>query len=370
MYNEEIKKLLENFDDVQKSLIDDLDAEGLSPDDIEFDQMVNERSLSEKEKEEIYQYYKDKASLITKLYFDDLDEMERFAIEDLLADNLYPGDVEFDQLLNERTVNKDKIYKYFDYKKDEFLLNYNRNEKNFIDQIIKDGISIDDEEFDKRVKDSKYDKDKIIKYINNINWINNTNDYIKNISNKKTEEVKEDIINEIKIPDGPVNDEVQIDDKKREIFNEIQENLKKKEQDDNKDINDENKEVIDEINKEIDNIENRKKEKSEEDKIDDLYNGLSYYQRLELYAKEKEIRPSNLDSYDDELKQTNKKDNEIKDLKKKKTLLEILKDKFKSKPNDLGDEDINKLGFIDVFTISIVVIIICTLLTMIIGLFK
>ena len=54
MYNEEIKKLLENFDDVQKSLIDDLDAEGLSPDDIEFDQMVNERSLSEKEKEEIY----------------------------------------------------------------------------------------------------------------------------------------------------------------------------------------------------------------------------------------------------------------------------------------------------------------------------
>lgn len=366
MYSKEIKKLLENFDDVQKYLIEDLDQEGLTPDDIEFEQMINEKALSKKQKDEIYQYYKDKASLITKLYFDELDETDRFAIEDLIADNLYPGDVEFDQLLNQRTVNKDKIYKYFDYKKNEFLLNYNRNEKDFIDQLIKDGITIDDEEFNKRIKETRYDKDKIIKYINNMNWINNTNDYIQNINNKKKEDQKKEITKEeINIEDSPVNDEVEIDDKKREIFNEIQENLKKKNNSNNTSNNIINNEMP--TNKPVNNNI-------------DPYEGLDYYERLSLYAKEKEKNPSNLDSYDDELVTLKRKEKEInnhiennkkiKNLKKKKKWLYALKEKFSSKNNDLGDEDINKLGFIDIISMSILVILTCILILSIINLFK
>ena len=363
MYNEEINKLLSKLNDVQKYFIEDVASEGLNTDDIEFEQMLNERALSNNEKQEIYQFYSDKASLITRLHFESLDEMDKNAIEDLLADNLYPGDPEFNQLLNERSVNKDKIYKYFDYKKDEFLLNYSRDEKDFINKLIKDGITIDNEEFDKKIKETNYDKDKIIRYINNINWINNTNNYIDNVNKEKEIKKEEEKDNKNKINDEIVNDDVEIDDKKRELFNEIQENLKKKEDNKNKDIS-----------------------KNETfDKYNDPYEGMDYYERLSAYAKEKEKHPSNLDSYDDELTTIKRKEKEIQEnlenkkkinnLKLKRNWLYSLKQKLASINNNLGDEEIEKvdskkMGFIDLFTISIVVIILGVLFTSIIKLFS
>ena len=349
MYNEKLNALLEKLDDIQKALIDDLDAEGLEPDDIEFEKMMNERALSDKEKEDVYQFYIDRAALKTKCYFDELDDIDKAAIDDLLADNLYPGDVEFEQLLNERAVNKKNIYKYFDNKKKEFLLNYSKKEKGFIDKLIKDRININDDEFNKRIKDNNYDKDKIIRYINNINWINDKKDYIKEISNNAKKESQK-VIKETKSEEEPINDEVEITDKKREIFNEIQNNIKKKD------------EVL------YDKKDNNKVLKSNKTKLYDPYNGLDYYQRLSLYAKEKEMHPSNIDKYDDELIGIKRKEHELKKLKKKKSILVALKNSFKT--NDLGDEGIKKLGFIDVFTISMVVIILCALFVAIINLFK
>ena len=346
MYNEKLKVLLEELDDIQKSLIDDLDAEGLEPDNIEFEKMVNERALSDKEKDEIYQFYTDRASLKTKCYYDELDDIDKAAIDDLLADNLYPGDVEFEQLLNERVVNKKNIYKYFDNKKKEFLLNYSKKEKDFINKLIKDGININDDEFNKRIKDNNYDKDKIIRYINNINWLNDNKDYIKEVNiNEKKEDIKE-----TKVVEAPINDKVEITDKKKAIFDEIQNNLKTK-------------------NESIENKPNTNKIiKSSRPKPINSYEGLDYYQRLSLYAKEKEMHPSNIDKYDDELIGIKRKEKELKKLKKRKSILVALKNSFKN--NDLGDEDIKRLGFIDVFTISMVVIILCALFVMIINLFK
>ena len=334
MYNEKLKVLLEELDDIH--------AEGLEPDNIEFEKMVNERALSDKEKDEIYQFYTDRASLKTKCYYDELDDIDKAAIDDLLADNLYPGDVEFEQLLNERVVNKKNIYKYFDNKKKEFLLNYSKKEKDFINKLIKDGININDDEFNKRIKDNNYDKDKIIRYINNINWLNDNKDYIKEVNiNEKKEDIKE-----TKVVEAPINDKVEITDKKKAIFDEIQNNLKTK-------------------NESIENKPNTNKIiKSSRPKPINSYEGLDYYQRLSLYAKEKEMHPSNIDKYDDELIGIKRKEKELKKLKKRKSILVALKNSFKN--NDLGDEDIKRLGFIDVFTISMVVIILCALFVMII----
>ena len=378
MYNEELKKLFDKLNDSQKAVVEEMDQEGITIQDEEFTQMArnivslnvaandlpiynelnsdfdvdysyithvpatdidierNKKKIEEENKQKIkknedaiIEYYIGKAALKTKFHFDKLSDIEKSFIEDATAEGLYPGDPEFDQMLNERIVNRDKIYKYYDYKKDEFLLNYSRSELNFIDQMIKDGIKVGDPEFDERINKSTYDKDKIIKYYNNINWINNTDKYFVTKANEEKRKKEEE--------------------KKKE------EDLKNNEQ------SEENNKVN---NKPIPT------------KTFDPYEGKSYYERLELYAKEKEKNPSRLDSYDDELQQMKKMENakKMEIIKVKKNWLIELKNKLqKNKQKDvLSDEnDVSKkLGFIDILAISIVTIIICIILILILTLFK
>lgn len=337
MFNEEVKKLLDNLNDSQITFIEDADAEGLEINDIEFEQMLNERALSGDEKEGIIQFYKDKAKLKTACYLKELHEIERTTIEDLLSEGLYPGDIEFEQMLNERTVNKENIYKYFDKKKEEFLINYSKDEKNFIEKMIKDGIKIGDKEFDERINNTKYSRDKIVEYYNNIKWINKNNDIIKeiDINKKKKEEEK----------------------KRIEVKNKKEDKIKD-----------------DDFDEEIDEIDEIKtKPINKEIKVRDPYEGLDYYERLSLYAKEKEARSSRMDSYDDELRQMKKmnefeeRQKEINKLKKQKNWLYRLKDLFKNE--DLDDKDIKKLGFINIIFVSIITIILCIIFTFVFKIF-
>ena len=156
MYNDELKKLFDKLNDSQKAVVEEMDQEGITIQDEEFNQMArnivslnvaandlpiynelnsdfdvdysyitqvpatdidierNKKKIEEENKQKIkknedaiIEYYIGKAALKTKFHFDKLSDIEKSFIEDATAEGLYPGDPEFDQMLNERIVNRD-----------------------------------------------------------------------------------------------------------------------------------------------------------------------------------------------------------------------------------------------------------------------
>ena len=110
LYNKRAYMKLGEF---EKMFVDDAKAECLNPFDPEFNQMLNERTVN---KEAIYNYYfETEGNNIKKSFekiYSDLGEYERMFVEDALAENLNVEDNEFRQMLNERTVNKEQVISF------------------------------------------------------------------------------------------------------------------------------------------------------------------------------------------------------------------------------------------------------------------
>ena len=118
-----IKMAFDVLDDYEKMFVEDAKAETIEPGDNEFDMMLGERTVN---KGRILNYYRDIAEAQKKQakiketsnkYFGnkeeapkiELDEHEKMFVEDAKAETLEPGDNEFDQMANERTIDKDKV---------------------------------------------------------------------------------------------------------------------------------------------------------------------------------------------------------------------------------------------------------------------
>lgn len=107
----EAKAILYNeLGDYEKAFVDDAGAEWLEPGDNEFNQMLNERAVN---KNEIFNYYKKVNELKSKMNFDLLDEYEKMFVDDAKAEGLIPGDNEFNMMMGERTVNKERVLNYY-----------------------------------------------------------------------------------------------------------------------------------------------------------------------------------------------------------------------------------------------------------------
>ena len=107
----EAKAILYNeLGDFEKAFVDDAGAEWLEPGDNEFNQMLNERAVN---KNEIFNYYKKVNELKSKMNFDLLDEYEKMFVDDAKAEGLIPGDNEFNMMMGERTVNKERVLNYY-----------------------------------------------------------------------------------------------------------------------------------------------------------------------------------------------------------------------------------------------------------------
>ena len=109
IYTEEKNKLYNDLGEYERAFVDDAKAEGLEVGDNEFNQMINERVV---DKQSIYLYYVLVEELKIKKAYADLDETEKMFVEDAKAEGLDPSDNEFNQMLSERTVNKQAILEY------------------------------------------------------------------------------------------------------------------------------------------------------------------------------------------------------------------------------------------------------------------
>ena len=109
------------LDEYEQMAVDDAKAEGLEPGDNEFNMLISERTVN---KENILNYYKkianankmqskissyNSSSLSNKDDSVKLDEYEQMAAEDAVAETIKPGDNEFEQMVNERTVDRSKV---------------------------------------------------------------------------------------------------------------------------------------------------------------------------------------------------------------------------------------------------------------------
>ena len=148
-YNEEKMRLYNELDDYEKAFIDDSKAEGLEPGDPEFEQMLNERAISI---DKIILYFDSLYDIDQKKAFEELDDYGKMFIEDANSEWIEPGDPEFDQMINERTVNKQSILDYYKTiasvkskksKIDQFYKKYdNNNMFTTIDDDISSGRSM------------------------------------------------------------------------------------------------------------------------------------------------------------------------------------------------------------------------------------
>ena len=116
-FNKAKTQLLSKLGDYEIAFIDDAAAEGLSFDDPEYIQMLNERAV---DKNAIFNYYSDlndlKNIMASEYYsslYKALGETEVMFVEDARQLALDPGDEEFRMMLNERTVNKSQILDYY-----------------------------------------------------------------------------------------------------------------------------------------------------------------------------------------------------------------------------------------------------------------
>ncbi len=116
-FNKAKTQILSKLGDYEIAFIDDAAAEGLSFDDPEFIQMLNERAV---DKNAIFNYYSDLnnlKNLMASEYYSSLykalGETEVMFVEDARQLALDPGDEEFRMMMNERTVNKSQILDYY-----------------------------------------------------------------------------------------------------------------------------------------------------------------------------------------------------------------------------------------------------------------
>lgn len=115
-YHLESLKALNKLGTYEKMFVEDAKAECLDIKDNEFRQMLNERCV---DKYAIFTYYCDLVDAKRQMALDyseslrnyystlNLGEFERMFVEDAIAENLYPGDNEYRQMLSERCVNKE-----------------------------------------------------------------------------------------------------------------------------------------------------------------------------------------------------------------------------------------------------------------------
>lgn len=174
--------------------------------------------ISESERQRIAEVNKKYQNIKNEL-FNELDEYEKAFVEDMNSEGLKLGDVELDQMFNERTINKTKIYKYLlEIEKNNILYTYEKlnasldeYEKAFVEDMCLNNIKLTDPEFNQMINERCVNKKSIIKYYEELNNINNVDleksnrniqsiidDYKKHIYFESSIDLKEKKLNELK----------------------------------------------------------------------------------------------------------------------------------------------------------------------------
>lgn len=174
---------------------------------IKEEKIIPTKPIIKEEKEETNKL-NEKYETLKNEIFKELNEYEKAFIEDMKAENLNPGDAEFDQMLNERTVNKTRIYKYLLNIEKITILNAYENlgefEKEFVNDAAADNIGYKDSEYYQMLNERCVNKNMINNYYSILeNSYNNqkliSDDYMKhinyeasiNLDNKKVKDLKE-----------------------------------------------------------------------------------------------------------------------------------------------------------------------------------
>ena len=136
LYTLKNDKALSKLGEYERAFIEDAKAECLTPEDNEFNMMLNERCVN---KEAIFNYYKEvennnidcqKAKFVSdsqdnkadvELAFISLHEYERILVEDVIAEGLSIDDNEFNMMLNERCVDKKQVVSFMKLYRDYFV---------------------------------------------------------------------------------------------------------------------------------------------------------------------------------------------------------------------------------------------------------
>ena len=173
-YKESMNELRSKFTDIEIMFIDDAHSECLEFGDPEFEQMLNERCI---DKRRIYRYLLEAEKIRLLSVYNNLDQYEKMFIDDALAETLDQNDQEFDQMANERNINKEVIVKYF-----EILTKSKEKQNKMIASCKKEFLKLNDVDFeDKKVKElkeiakennmektSKMKKEELIKMLNEL----------------------------------------------------------------------------------------------------------------------------------------------------------------------------------------------------------
>ena len=147
-YKERMKELRNEYTEYEIMFIEDAHSECLELGDQEFDQMLNERCI---DKRRIYRYLLEVEKIKLLNVYDNLDEYEKMFIEDAHSECLELGDQEFDQMANERRINKEVIIKFY-----EILNKSKENQDKIIAKCKKEFLKLDDVNLeDKKVKELK-----------------------------------------------------------------------------------------------------------------------------------------------------------------------------------------------------------------------
>ena len=144
------QELYNELDEFEKAFIDDAKAESLEPNDQEFDQMLNQRHIN---KDKVLEYFKkvdeEKEQKHKQELWDNLNDFEKMFVDDAKAEGLAPGDSEFDQMLNERTgIDRDKIIGYFEgriVKKEPKIEEQPKVEETKVEEEKKEETKVEDE---------------------------------------------------------------------------------------------------------------------------------------------------------------------------------------------------------------------------------
>ena len=144
---------------------------------------------------------------IKNTLFNELETYEKAFINDMISENLKPGDMELDQMFNERAVNKTTIYKYLlKIEKINLLNAYEKLgefEKEFVNDATMENIKFNDAEFYQMLNERCVNKKALDNYYSILEQSNNyqkqiINDYKKhirfeasNLEGKKVKELKE-----------------------------------------------------------------------------------------------------------------------------------------------------------------------------------
>ena len=98
------------FTEQEVMFVDDAASECLEFGDQEFDQMLNQRYIN---KIRVYKCLLGTQKIKLLNMYDNLTSYEKMFVDDAIAEGLNPGDPEFDQMANERSVDKEVMATYF-----------------------------------------------------------------------------------------------------------------------------------------------------------------------------------------------------------------------------------------------------------------